>query len=97
MEQRIRKMEQLLNRSAAAVTALASALENYDAIQTELQELADYYASPLWLQDLDADRAGALPADLKRGVLSEDAIYDLLEKNRRLLALMKAISTAPAP
>ena len=97
MEQRIRKMEQTLDRSAAAVTALASALENYDAIRTELQELAAYYASPLWLQDLDADRAGALPADLKRGVLSEDAIYDLLEKNRCLLAFMKAISTAPAP
>ena len=97
MEQRIRKMEQLLNRSAAAVTALASALENYDAIRSELQELADFYASPLWLQDLDADRAGALPADLKLGVLSEDAIYDLLEENRRLLTLMKAISSAPSP
>ena len=97
MEQRIRKMEQTLDRSAAAVTALASALENYDAIRTELQELADYYASPLWLQDLDADRTGELPAGLKRGVLSEDAIYDLLEENRRLLAFMKTVSSAPAP
>ena len=43
-----------------------------------IQELSDYYSSPLWLQDLDDDRAGKLPADLKRGVLSEDAIYDLL-------------------
>lgn len=42
------------------------------------QELTAYYTSPLWLQDLDDDRAGNLPPDLKRGVLSEDAVYNLL-------------------
>ena len=45
-----------------------------------IQELSDYYSSPLWLRDLDDDRAGKLPPDLKRGVLSEDAIYDLLSE-----------------
>ena len=30
-------------------------------------------------------RGGRLPADLKRGVLSEDGIYDLLEDDRALL------------
>ena len=43
-----------------------------------IRELSDYYSSSLWLRDLDDDRAGKLPSDLKRGVLSEDAIYDLL-------------------
>lgn len=45
-----------------------------------IRELSDYYSSPLWLRDLDDDRAGKLPSDLKRGVLSEDAIYDLLSE-----------------
>ena len=31
------------------------------------------------------DEQGKLPRDLKRGVLSEDAIYNLLERNRELL------------
>ena len=30
------------------------------------------------MRDYEADEAGKLPADLKRGVLSEDAVYDLL-------------------
>ena len=34
------------------------------------------------MKDYEADEAGKLPADLKRGVLSEDALFDLLEENR---------------
>ena len=32
------------------------------------------------------DEKGKLPKELKRGVLSEDAIYDLLERNKELMA-----------
>ena len=45
-----------------------------------LRALSDYYGSPAWKRDLASDEAGLLPKDLKRGVLSEDGIYDLLEK-----------------
>jgi hypothetical protein len=45
-----------------------------------LEELSDYYGSPAWKRDFAADEAGLLPNNLKRGVLSEDGIYDLLEK-----------------
>ena len=38
-----------------------------------------------WFADYDADRAGLLPPDLKRGVLSEDAVYDLLAQYRNLI------------
>ncbi len=37
-----------------------------------------YYQSSLWRSDFEADEAGELPADLPRGVLSEDAIYNVL-------------------
>jgi len=40
--------------------------------------LEAYYNSPQWRKDFEADEAGKLPKDLKRGVLSEDGIYDLL-------------------
>ena len=46
-----------------------------------LKALSDYYGSPAWKRDFAADEAGHLPKDLKRGVLSEDGIYDLLEKH----------------
>ncbi len=45
-----------------------------------LRELADYYSSDDWKRDFAADEAGLLPRDLKRGVLSEDGIYNLLEE-----------------
>lgn len=46
-----------------------------------LKLLSDYYGSPAWKRDLAADKAGLLPDTLKRGVLSEDGIYLLLEPN----------------
>ena len=78
--ERITYMEQILDEAAEAASSLSNALEKYTAIQTQLQELADYYSSPQWRQDFDDDSTGKLPRDLKRGVLSEDGIYNLLSQ-----------------
>ena len=43
-----------------------------------LRELSDYYASAAWKRDFAADEAGLLPPDLRRGVISEDGIYNFL-------------------
>ena len=40
--------------------------------------LTEYYDGGQWLRDYQADEAGLLPHDLKRGVLSEDGVYNLL-------------------
>ena len=45
----------------------------------KLAALNTYYTSGLWLEDYEADERCELPPDLKRGVLSQDALYDLLE------------------
>ena len=94
MEQmaRIRAMEEKLDRSAAAVRQLAEALDRWEAARQELQELAAYYESPQWRQDFADDEAGLLPADLKRGVLSEDAVYNLLEEQEELLARLRELT-----
>ena len=44
-----------------------------------LRLLDAYYTSGEWREDYEADERGDLPPDLKRGVLSQDALYDLLE------------------
>lgn len=44
-------------------------------------KLEAYYTGKDWRFDFELDEAGLLPAGLKRGVLSEDAVYDLLEDN----------------
>ena len=75
---RIRQMERRLNRSTAAVKRLEAALDKWEDAQEAIAALEEYYGSDLWKQDLADDEAGRLPADLKRGVLSEDGIWNLL-------------------
>ena len=80
MEQieRITYMEQILDEATEAVSSLSESLEKYAVIQDKLQELAAYYSSKQWRQDFDDDSADKIPSNLKRGVLSEDAVYNLL-------------------
>jgi hypothetical protein len=82
--QRITHMEQLLNEAAAAVSALDQAIEGYRAAQENIAELRRYYEGGQWMEDVKADEDGKLPSDLPRGVLTEDAIYDLLTDQVRL-------------
>ena len=86
MEQieRIRQMELRMERAAKAVMELSAALDNYAAVQDDIAALEQYYGSEEWKQDFAADEAGLLPADLKRGVLSEDGIWNLLSDVREL-------------
>lgn len=93
MEQveRIRQMEQRLELSAKTVMELSAALDKYEAVQEDIKALDAYYGSKEWKQDFADDEAGRLPEDLKRGVLSEDGIWNLLsdvhELNDRLREL----------
>lgn len=41
-------------------------------------ELLDYYFGGQWLLDYQADERGELPQNLKRGVLSQDGLWNLL-------------------
>ena len=45
----------------------------------QLEQLAAYYESPEWRRDYEADEEGLLPRELKRGVLSQDGVYNLLD------------------
>ena len=81
---RIRKMERRLNRTSAAVKRLEAALDKWVAVQEDIAALEEYYGNDLWKQDFADDEAGLLPADLKRGVLSEDALWDLLTACKEL-------------
>jgi hypothetical protein len=59
--------------------ALAEGVDIEDALlQEKIEILIQYYESEQWKNDYSADERGELPADLKRGVLSEDGVYNLL-------------------
>ena len=86
MEQieRIKTMERHLEQASKAVTRFSEALDAYVEAQPSIRELDNYLGSDLWKKDLAADEQGLLPHDLKRGVLSEDAIWNLLDDYRAL-------------
>lgn len=75
--------------ASRAVKGLAAALDDYDAAREALRELEAYYGSEEWKQDFADDEAGRLPKEMKRGVLSEDAVWNLLEERDRLELRMK--------
>ena len=81
---RITHMERILDDATRVMDELEKNIEEFQALQAKIQELDVYYTSPQWRADFEADEAGLLPADLKRGVLSEDGIWNTLARNREL-------------
>ena len=74
--ERIKWMEQRFNKALAAFKDKSA--DSLKSVKEDVAELSKYYGSELWKQDFAADEAGNLPPDLKRGVLSEDGIWNLL-------------------
>ncbi len=90
--QRIEDMEASLNRAQTAVAEMERALENYKTAKEDIRRLDAYLNSEERRRDLAAEEAGSLPPDLRRGVLSEDGIWNLLERSSELLRELEHIS-----
>ena len=76
--ERITDMEQRFNRVDEALRALEIAMDTIISLEDDILELDAYYSGDEWKADFRSDELGLLPQDLKRGVLSEDAIWNLL-------------------
>ena len=82
-----------MDRISAIVMELSAVLDKYAAVQDDIASLSEYYGSDEWKQDFTDDEAGILPSDLKRGVLSEDGLWNLLSDNRELMERMKEMTS----
>lgn len=85
---RVDAMSEAFEKAERAVCSLKESLEAFRGIEDTVAELDGYMRSGQWLEDYEADEAGKLPGDIRRGVLSQDALYDLLQEYdsvRRLL------------
>lgn len=91
--ERIEQMEQRLDRVMAVQQDLERALQHYESVMEDIRQLDSYLGSDDWKADLAADEAGLLPSDLKRGVLSEDGIWNVLEDSRLLVDRMEKLRT----
>ncbi|MBQ2975088.1 MAG: DUF4298 domain-containing protein [Phascolarctobacterium sp.] len=78
--ERIQKMEVYFDILSSAIKSNPQILKEDVNLLKMLCELTSYYESGQWLKDFESDERGELPKDLKRGVLSEDGVYNLLSE-----------------
>ena len=75
----IKKMERILDDSLSIIDDMIALKTKLDEHSKAYDELTEYYFSEERTQDLEADEKGLIPDDLKRGVLSEDGIWNMRE------------------
>ncbi|MBR6593385.1 MAG: DUF4298 domain-containing protein [Prevotella sp.] len=76
--QRIIRMERLFCQVLRLKSKHPRTLAEQRAMRQSLAVLASYYSSREWKEDFAADEAGLFPRSLKRGILSEDGLWNLL-------------------
>ena len=79
--ERIQRMESYLNDYAKTLEETKQAMEQLKEHQESYIQLRDYYSSQVYFDDLELSNQTDFPADLPCGVLSEDAVYDLLDEH----------------
>lgn len=75
---RVRQMEQYMDEVAGILQNSPDELKTNKELQQKVKILTDYMDSGQWFEDYEADERGELPRELKRGVLSEDGLYNLI-------------------
>ena len=73
---RVRQMESVFDTLQKAVERPGAAQS--PVFRALLAQLIRYYEGGHWMEDYQLDEQGLLPPGLKRGVLSEDGVYNFL-------------------
>ncbi len=77
---RVRRMELYFDILSLTVSTYPDMLKKDKYIVKILKALTDYYDKGAWRRDYELDERGGFPKELKRGVLSEDGVYNLLQQ-----------------
>lgn len=88
----ITQMENILDDHQALIDQLEPLLEAFSEHQQKYNHLAEYYSSQQFLEDFDEANTPSFPKDIKCGVLSEDAVYNLLTENHQIALRMLEIA-----
>ncbi|MCR5847753.1 MAG: GNAT family N-acetyltransferase [Lachnospiraceae bacterium] len=87
--ERISFMEEIFDKTNKITNDFERVLNDYIDAQKDISILEKYLSGGDWMKDFSLDENGKIPADLKRGVLAEDALFDTLSKNDELVISMK--------
>ena len=87
---RIEDNEKRLDKLSKIVSKLNNNLVNFEELIQDYYSLNEYYGSKEWFQDKDAFESGKIK-NIKAGVLSEDAVWNLDENIKDLIIKMEEI------
>ena len=103
-QERIIIMEEILDNGTAVMDKLEKAFDEgtgideliseFEQIQPDIIKLEEYYTGKYWKNDVRLDEEGKLPQDLEKGVLAQDTISDLLDRNKELLTRIEEYKKA---
>ena len=91
MIDRITKNEERLDKLLICIEELNNALDKYEQNKKELVLLKKYYGSNNWFKDKESYENGNIN-NIKAGVLSEDAVWNMLDEIDELKKRMINIS-----
>lgn len=77
---RITKMEKLFDDLRFSFEKSKEEFYKNKNLQKKLKSLTNYYENGKWLKDYQLDEENLLPKNLKRGILSQDGIYNFLSE-----------------
>lgn len=77
---RITKMEKIFDDLKFSFEKSKEEFYKNKNLQRKLKVLTNYYENGKWLKDYQLDEENLLPKTLKRGILSQDGIYNFLSE-----------------
>lgn len=89
----IEEMEKILDKHNEILSRLNDVLDEFEKNQEEYQKLRDYYVSEQYQIDFEKSNNNEFDKNLKCGVLSEDAIYNLIGDNFHTAIRMIELAT----
>lgn len=91
-KEEIVRLERIYEDTEATLEEVEKALEKLDANFESFSELKDYCFGEDWREDYEASNMGAY-ADIKHGILSEDAIYNQFAERQEIALRMIEMAT----
>ena len=92
--ERIKKMEDILDRGTDFLNKMGKMLEDYKELQKDIVLLDKYYGSEDWYKDREDYDNKIIDNKVKAGVLAEDLVYDLLINNHEIAISMLELGTS---
>lgn len=78
MKKDVIRYEEILNRSANLKDEMQNLLQKFEENLDEYNALKNYYGSQEYLNDLEVSNTTEEYDDINQGVLSEDAVFNLI-------------------